>query len=495
MSTKGRITYRFDQQTGARVEPAQPKKTRASENDAVSYFQEELTFAADVGAWDSPFQDDAGALERLIREADGQFAGRPPQGRAGHAASSSPRNQPRPIDAAPRTHEAELPPRAPQPMPELAAFAPDDAFGRQDAILLGDEDEPRERTDKPLAAHAKRGPAPVIDLYPQIEIDEDVYAGRQGKGKGAAAYPLGSGRRPSQGPSWFKVFASVAGAIATGALFGYFVLTLFTSGGGTDAGGTNGGSVPAVSGDVIGGGKGAPDTANAGKAPAADAAGAKDGGKTAGGASNAGSAATVKVDLPAASYFMLQYGVFSNKDGLDAAAAELRAKGLAAASLTSQDDFRIYVGMSTDRSEADLLGQTLAGMDVYVKQVDLPALSAIPYGGKAADAQTFFKDTAELLAKLDAMTVAGLSGQPSPGEDWAALHQQWTESASRVEAGMAAGKDKDTLHKLAQAINTAAVAAGEYGKKPSEAYLWSMQTALMNAVFIQKAWFESIGSL
>ncbi|MFC4808997.1 SPOR domain-containing protein [Paenibacillus sp. GCM10023250] len=484
MSTKGRITYRFDQRTGALVEPAQPKKTRASENDAVSYFQEELTFAADVGAWNSPFQDDAGALERLIREADGQFALRQPQGRAGQSAASPLRS------AAPLAHDAVLP-----PMPEPAAFHPDDAFGRQDAILLGDENDARELADRPPAAYAKRGPAPVIDLYPQIEIDEDVYAGRHGKGKGAAAYPLGSGRRPAQGPSWFKVFASVAGAIATGALFGYFVLTLFTSGGGTDAGGTDAGSVPAVSGGLAGDGKGASSAANGDSPPAASAGGAKDAGKTAGGAANAGSAATVKVDVPAESYFMLQYGVFSSKEGLDAAAAELRAKGLAAASLTSQDDYRIYVGMSSNRSEAELLGQTLTGMDVYVKQVDLPALRAIPYGGKAAEAQTFFKDTAELLTQLDAMTVAGLSGQPASGGDWAALHQQWTESASRVESGMPAGTNKDALHKLVQAVNTAAVSAGEYGKKPAEAHLWSMQTALMNAVFIQKAWFESIESL
>ena len=53
--------------------------------------------------------------------------------------------------------------------------------------------------------------------------------------------------------------------------------------------------------------------------------------------------------------------------------------------------------MSTDRDEAELLGRALTGMDVYVKQIDLPALSGVAYGGASADAQSFFEDTARLL--------------------------------------------------------------------------------------------------
>ena len=93
------------------------------------------------------------------------------------------------------------------------------------------------------------------------------------------------------------------------------------------------------------------------------------------------------------------------------------------------------------------------------------------------------------------MTVAKLSGQSASDGEWQALHQQWTESASKMETGMTDKTNKDTLHKLVQAVNTAAVAAGEYAKKPSEAYLWSMQTALMDAIFIEKAWFVSMDAL
>ncbi|NBD25907.1 SPOR domain-containing protein [Paenibacillus glycinis] len=469
MNSNGRITYRFDKRSGERVEQPPHEQPRASEADDARYFKEEMKFSPDIPAWNSPFQNDAHALEQLIREADGQMPKREPMTRA-------------------RAYAEEI-------EPPYAPLAPEKAmppFEADDTILLGDEGTEREM---PLQPYAKRGAAsPIIDMYPQIEVEEDLYGSRNKPGKRMSfdTRLAGSAKRPPQGPSWFKVFASVAGAIATGALFGYFVLTLFTGGTGSDSAGTTADSLPAASGTVTGGGKTA-GAANGGKATDPGTEGGNP--SSTGGAASAGGLPTVKVDVPAASYYMLQYGVFSTKDGLGAAAAELHGKGLAAASLTSKDDYRIYVGMSTDRDEAELLGRTLAGMDVYVKQIDVPALSGFAYGGAPADAQSFFEDTARLLAKLDEMTVAKLSGQSAADGEWQALHQQWTEAASKMETGMTDKTNKDTLHKLVQAVNTAAVAAGEYAKKPSEAYLWSMQTSLMNAVFIQKDWFASMESL
>ncbi|MBM7563781.1 SPOR domain-containing protein [Paenibacillus sacheonensis] len=484
MSAKGRITYRFDKQSGAREELPRQERQRASDTNAVPYFQEELSFTADIGSWNSPFQNDAHALEQLIRESDGQLPKTGSKPRPGGSRSS----------LEPADYSAYASSKTQPTAPTEADLPPMGDTGP--AILLGDEETDQERS---LHAYSKRvSPPQVIDMYPLIDVVVDRYdnnEGRRGSNKAFVSPVSGTGKRPAQGPSWFKVFASVAGAIATGALFGYFVLTLFTGGGPSGSANNPDAALPAVSSGTAAGNPSAAGTANGGKGAAA--AGDKNADKNAASTVNAGTAKTVKVDVPAASYYMLQYGVFSSKDGLDAAAAELHGKGLAAASLTSQEDFRIYVGMSTDRDAADLLGQTLTGMDVYVKQIELPALSAMPYKGAASDVQAFFENTSGLLAKLDSMTLDRLIGQSDADAvtQWQALHEKWTASASRLEAGLTSKTDQDTLRKLEQAMNTAAVAAGEYVKKPSDAYLWSMQTALMNAVFIQKGWFESIESL
>jgi hypothetical protein len=135
-------------------------------------------------------------------------------------------------------------------------------------------------------------------------------------------------------------------------------------------------------------------------------------------------------------------------------------------------------------------------MDVYIKQVEVSALSAIPFKGEAALVETFFKQTDQLLRLMDGMTVGKL-GQTAVQDEgsWSELHQQWTKSASMMETGIVGKEEKAALRSLVQQVNTAAVAAQEYAKNKSEAHLWSIQTALMKAVFAQQEWFASMGGL
>ncbi|RAP77859.1 SPOR domain-containing protein [Paenibacillus montanisoli] len=474
MSTKGRITYRFDKQSGARLEPKQEEK---KVTEVVPYFQEELKFTSEIGSWNSPFQNDAYALEQLIREADGQFA----KG-AKDQIPSKPTKQ-----------------AASQTYPEVDAM---DQFPDQpeqpDTILLGDEYE-YEAPPKRVQAGPK-----VIDMYPILDAEEEEHDLRKRMGSAPhtsfGSYMSGAGRRPSKGPSWFKVFASVTGAIATGALFGYFVLALFTSNGPANSDSTSNQPGTTVSGTIADGSDSGKNATASNDAAAGQTDEGKDGAAANGGKADddAAQAAMIQVNVPASSYYMLQYGVFSNKEGLDAAVDELGAKGLAAASLTSSDDYRVYVGMSADRDQAMLLGQLLDNMEVYVKQIDVPAVSAISFDGEASAVEAFFKQTSSLIEKLDQVTIDRLSaGSGSKGEDgeWKELHQQWITAASAMEAGLKDKVTKSNLQRLTQSINSAAVAAEEYAKKPSDAYLWSMQSSLMKAVFAEKAWFESLNAL
>ncbi|AZN42292.1 SPOR domain-containing protein [Paenibacillus albus] len=484
MNNKGRITYRFDQRSGARMEPKQEEKQRDNSANVVPFFQEELKFTSDIGPWNSSFQNDAQALEQLIREADGQIP-RQKQGRAEEQVrDSAEQNQQRKQHSSDQKRfYTEI-----QPYPETDVLEP---------ILLGDEYE-----EAQVPVKRPQQSTQVIDMYPIIDVEEeDRYRRASSNDRNArpslGSYLTGSSQRPNRGPSWYKVFASVAGAIATGALFGYFVLTLFTGGDAT----TGNDAAPVTSKPSS---EASTDTAASGTDKNANVS--KDSNTTtnaSGGAINSGNqansqAALVQVKVPATTYYMLQYGVFSNKEGLDAAVNELNDKGLAAASLTSSEDYRVYVGMSTDKDNAALLGQLLTGMDVYVKPIELPAVSSIPFKGDRSVVESFFSQTNELLTKLDSLTLEQLSGSSTGGlaaGAWKQQHETWTQSASLMEAGMTDKVNKNALLKLVQSINTAALAADAYVKKPSEAYLWSMQKALMEAVFTQKGWFASMDAL
>ena len=82
MNPKARITYRFDKQDGTRTEQKTEETGRNANSNVVSFFQEEMKFTSDVASWNSPFQDDAHALEQLIRDADRKPESKPPINKA-----------------------------------------------------------------------------------------------------------------------------------------------------------------------------------------------------------------------------------------------------------------------------------------------------------------------------------------------------------------------------------------------------------------------------
>ncbi|QYR23373.1 SPOR domain-containing protein [Paenibacillus sp. sptzw28] len=466
MNSKARITFRFDKENGARVERKPEEKERPIKSNVVPFFQEELKFSSDAGTWNSPFQDDSSALEQLIRETDNRpSAPLPP-----HTSRTASEERIHRAQAAPKL-TTKLTTKQQSAQYETSLNPPQHYhYEWVDHVPLGDE----------LAGNsAAREP----EAYPVIELDE--FDNRdKGKLHSGAVSPFKTAKTygPSRGPSWYKVFASVTGAIVTGALFGYFVLALFTGEPADESG-----DLPAVGSPVS-------NTAAIANTGQQTAGGKADNNIQSG--TNPVSTSAIKVDVPETSYYMLQFGVFSNKEGSDAAVAELKGKGLAAAALSTPEGYRVYVGMAADRDNAFALSQTLAGMDVYIKQVEVPSLSAIPFKGDAAVVESFFKQTDQLLRLMNGMTIGKL-GQTAVKVDgsWSELHQQWTKSASIMESGIVGKEEKAALLSLVQQVNTAAVAAQEYAKNQSEAHLWTIQTALMKAVFAEQEWFVSMGGL
>lgn len=439
MNSKNRITYRFDR-TGQnvnkenhkedgkfaagsqqfQVDPPQQSNKPGTSN-VVPFYNHNCDShpVSEFSPWNSPFQEDVGALEKLIRN----------------------------TEQSPSTKKP---------------------------FVSDREEENRAEGSDTDTLDTLKGSRHVF-------VDTDVSLPR----------PI---KRYSTPPSWLNVFLSVAGALATGALFGYLLLSLFTGNAIWSSQDGNQGEIPA-SGMINSGNKDAAEPNKNVNAPALT--------ENKGGGDNKETSALAMVNLTIQpqTYHMVQYGVFSNAEGQDAAVAELEAKGLAAAGLKTDKDYRVYAGIAGERSQAIALSEQMIDMEVYVKQVDIEVPQRFPFSGDAAGAEKFFNSTSSLISILDDLTITQLE-QPtlSPlgaaaAESWKTEHQKWTQNVKAMENGVTDEAGKAFLIKLIQSVNSAAKSLAEYDKSPIQSHLWSVQSDLMDSVVTQKEWFDSIRAL
>jgi hypothetical protein len=421
MNTKSRITYRFDHSTPSNKQESQAEaKPNQAFKPKVVPIRQEDSYISSIPPWNSPFQEDATALEKLIRE----------ESHPGHGEE-------------PISSDSEIP------------------FLRMEPAAREKERQSLRWSLPPL-----HEPGPLVDdvllTKPLVPNQSDAYDGISG------SYSAGTTLRPSRGPSWLKVLASVSGAIVTGALFGYLVLSLFAD------------QSPLY---------GITGTPKDTKALPVQTSEAPDTSAAAGNQAQAESG-TVKVSMPGRSYYLLQYGLFSGKEGMDAAAEQLKSQGYAAAS-DDTDGYRVYAGIAKDKNSAASLSTQLGGLAVFVKAVDLPEAAAIHFSGDIKTAQSFFDKTDQLILLLDEMTVAKLdAAAPAPfsneeTEAWKTVHQTWTRAAAEIKKGLGA-EDAPAADRMIKAINTAAISLDEYDKNPSRSHLWTVQSSLTAAVLAQK---------
>jgi hypothetical protein len=136
-----------------------------------------------------------------------------------------------------------------------------------------------------------------------------------------------------------------------------------------------------------------------------------------------------------------------------------------------------------------------------VKAIELPAIETMPFNGDAEQLLQYWKQTSELVAVLDRLTLDQLEqGNLAPFSTavtagWKKLHEQWLGTSSQVIAKLSGDQASVGASRMSQSINTAAVSLEEFNKKPSASYLWNVQTALMGAIFTEKGWLESNAGL
>lgn len=274
--------------------------------------------------------------------------------------------------------------------------------------------------------------------------------------------------------SWWKVAGSLTGAIVTGALFGYVVLSLFNQEVELPLPGINTNTTQQEE-------KG--DTASQ---PAMGEIEGEDPAKE-------DNAPLISVALPEQTYYFLQYGVFSTAQGVQLAQEELQASGIAAARDTV-DEKRVYAGVSTDREQSKLLTGQLkaAGVELILHEISLPAVANVPFAGEREALEGFMAQSAELVDLLSTSSAALLTeADPQPQqhpelEQLGAKHQAWTERASAIR-GKWSAEGAALAGEMEKAINGAVEAMSEYQKNRAKTLLWEVQNEMMRFIMAEQS--------
>ncbi|MBY0014738.1 SPOR domain-containing protein [Paenibacillus typhae] len=350
-------------------------------------------------------------------------------------------------------------------------------------LLYGDREDLSRGTARSASSFFR--PEPVTDLWertPRLRTPEVIQEDGDGRSDrysetyaedepgtfGDISYSglsYGSGgsyqtRRPTH---WWKFALSIAGALGTGLLLGYAALNFIS---GVNDGGN--GSNPA-----------AVQTADAGAA----------GQQADGGAASPSAAGRIPVAVASQSYYLLQYGVFSTPAGAEQAQQELLAAGLAAGA-DPEGGNRVYAGVSPDREQAKLLSSGLKhqGIELYVREVKLPALEQAAFTGEGAAVDNYFAASTELLNELSSLSASLLSGASGLPDAAAVsnLHMQWTEAVKALEPGLSA-QGQSQCASLQKAMSQGIAALNEYNKNQAQGLLWEVQESMLSFLTGQKA--------
>jgi stage II sporulation protein B len=306
--------------------------------------------------------------------------------------------------------------------------------------------------------------------------------------------------KSSSTPPWTRIVLSVAGAVLTGVVFGFLVLSMFTDeptpfqlfGGGktkAPAAVQTGTGVKAAAGATGGGPTAAGANGGATGASATPASSAA----SASSAAASGNAAIV--NLPGKSYFFLQHGIFSTAGAAQAEEAALKQKGYAFAE-EAGDKTTVYAGLALQKSDATQLANKLKGdkLDVFVKTIDIPAAEKLIWDGKASAAELsgYFRQGDKLAQMIGSLTVLHLAETKPSAIETATLdtikmaHQTWLAAAKPVATG-APESVAPKLQSMASGLNTAVMSMEEYRKNPSASFLWQAQAGLMQYVLAEKS--------
>jgi stage II sporulation protein B len=279
---------------------------------------------------------------------------------------------------------------------------------------------------------------------------------------------------------WMKMAGTAIGAIITGVLLGYFIVTMFS-------GSNSAQNKAAISNET------APITNETTKVVSKEASVTVP--------SDSLQTGAIAVQIPARTYTFLQNGGFSTAARADSAVEEVRKKGLAAVT-ESADKYFVYVGVAANRTSGLNLKEQLLSkdMEIYMKPYTLPSLTQIQWNGKAEALQTYCSEADQLVQMLSGITLVHLEEtQLTPLSDATlqsikATFEAWTLISTQVFTD-APTNVKPTLQKMTNAMNTAKLSLDEYKKNPSFEMLWQAQTNIIQFIIAEKTLLNDLVSV
>jgi len=433
MPSNARMTIRFEPPANPKRKPLETPAARPADPIEIFPFAKEEIPSDPVvfESWDSPYQDDIRALEEMIRKSD--FEKPVIETEAGKASVS--KNK-----------------KARSDLQDIAVLE-----------WLGDKSEDA----TPVRAENVDGKRNGNDngWYDSIATTEIVR---------------------ERGPSWGRVILSVAGAIATGVLFGYMVLGLFTGEplfpNQPEAG--NPPSAQAVAGN---GGAESPGTAEAAKSRKAVGTGqAGDTNDTE--KSNVKAGVSPAGEISADRYYMLQFGLFKSEDSMEIAAGQLQDKGYSWGTDAS-DGYRVYAAAAMTKEEAELLAAQMKGLEVYIKPMSGSSVRS-DSDQLTKEGAGFVEAGAAMVRELVRISAAGLQDrQPQAlsaerAAVWEETLLRWQSNSSYTKVfGAEASKE---AAQIAQSLNAGESAMEEFLREPSRKSLWAVQTAAMGALLAER---------
>lgn len=412
-------------------------------------------FTTDYGAWSSPFDIETERLERLIRESDympEDESDKLDGGRRSDLENSSYNSR---SVSEPGSEQADSRSSWSDGTP---LSEPSDNFSRW--ADMRDERKPKssmraeDRIDILLDEEDHHQLGPIIDEQLRSPYTNITYR------------PGGPG-----GASWFRIITSAIGAVATGVLFGLFIMQMFTN--------------LALSPDAPPVSIPQSDEGDAGSDEAAlplEPPGTEQSAATA-----------IAVDVPPQTVYMLQFGVFSSKEGADAAQEQLRRAGIASA-YEAGDQHIVYAGVTPDRNSALLLSSELDGLELetYVKPYERPAIRSLHWGGaEAAQIENYLTGGAGLARTISLLTLVHLEETVLTNFEDATMqalsesHQRWLATVSQIASDVPEAGEA-IFEQMNNELTTAVNSLLEYRKNPSVSYLWQAQTAVMKYVILEK---------
>lgn len=269
---------------------------------------------------------------------------------------------------------------------------------------------------------------------------------------------------------WMKVGVSIMGAILTGAAFGFFVLSMFTN--------PEGEAKQKVTSS--------PAAVQANTKPKSEE-------KAEPASVSSGTGQTVAVNIPAKSFSFLQGGVFSNSQSARAAEEKLKKEGFAPI-LDSGEKTTVFVGFASKKEDAVKISQLLKekNEDVYVKNLDIPAISKVKWKNNKPDQLTgLLAQGDKNLQAMNNLTILHLSEAAPTTLDQATVKtlqteaEKWKNLYTAAAEGVPA-EGKGVLDKLNGSLQTAVQTLEEYTKKPSREALWAAQSELMKYVLAER---------